>query len=175
MPVPLHYGRQGITAPARLVVCRNPLLADDRARRELLAVTEERLLRVARRVEAGWLKDRDKILAAVTRCLNRSKVAKHFFWRLAQGSFSFERCGEHMAAEAALDGIYVVRTNVPATDLPAPSVVTSSKALSHAEQAFRTLKSPDLRIRPIHHWAEPRVRAHTFLRMRTQTTRAAAA
>ena len=160
-----------ITAPEfpgeRLVVCRNPLLADDRARtrRELLAVTEERLLRIARRVEAGRLKDRDKILAAVTRCLSRSKVAKHFSWRVAQGSFSFERCGEQIAAEAALDGIYIVRTNVPATDLPAPSVVTSYKALSHAEQAFRTLKSLDLRIRPIHHWAERRVRAHIFLCM----------
>ena len=149
----------------RLIVCRHPLLAEDRARtrRELLAVTQERLQRIALRVEAGRLKDRDKILAAVTRCLSRSKVAKHFSCHVEQGTFSFECIEEQIAAEAALNGIYIVRTNVPA--MPPSSVVTSYKALAHAEQAFRTLKSLDLRIRPIHHWAERRVRAHIFLCM----------
>ena len=149
----------------RLIVCRHPLLAEDRARtrRELLAVTQERLQRIALWVEAGRLKDRDKILAAVTRCLSRSKVAKHFSCHVEQGTFSFERIEEQIAAQAALDGIYIVRTNVPA--MPPSSVVTSYKALAHAEQAFRTLKSLDLRIRPIHLWVERRVRAHIFLCM----------
>ena len=119
MVAPSLFDQRGlveITTPEfpgeRRIVCRHSLLAEDRARtrRELLAVTQERLQRIALRVEAGRLKDRDKILAAVIRCLSRSKVAKHFSCHVEQGTFSFERIEEQIAAEAALNGIYIVRT-----------------------------------------------------------------
>lgn len=160
-----------ITAPEfpgeRLVVCYNPLLAADRerTRNELLDVAHGRLEAIARRVEAKRLKEKAKIAAAVARCLSRSKVAKHFTCVVGEGVFTFQRDQARIAAEAALDGIYVVRTSVPASSLPPGEVVTSYKSLSRAEQAFRTLKSLDLRIRPLHHWAERRVRAHIFLCM----------
>ncbi len=151
----------------RLVLCRNPLLAEerDRTRRALLAATEVRLDRLRHRVLAGRLKDEAKIGAALQRAVARHKVAKHFICEVRPGHFSFRRDEDSITAEAALDGIYVVRTSVPEGQLSAERVVLSYKSLAHAEQAFRTLKSIDLRVRPIHHRLEPRVRAHIFLCM----------
>ena len=151
----------------RLVLCRNPLLAEerDRTRCALLAATEERLARLKRRVDAGRLKDEAKIGAALQRAVARHKVAKHFICEVGPGHLSYSRDLARITAEAALDGIYVVRTNVPAAELSAERVVLSYKSLARAEQAFRTLKSIDLRVRPIHHRLERRVRAHIFLCM----------
>lgn len=151
----------------RLVVCYNPLLAEERARKRhaLLETTEKRLSALARRVAAGQLKDKAKIAAAQASILSRSKVRKHFECVVDQARFSYQRREDRIAAEAALDGIYVVRTSVPATAMPSEAVVVSYKTLARAEQAFRVLKSVDLRIRPIRHWTEGRVRAHIFLCM----------
>ena len=151
----------------RLVLCRNPLLAHerDRTRRALLDATQQRLDQLARRVAAGRLKDPAKIGAALQRALSRHKVGKHFRCDIAPGRFAYHRDEARISAEAALDGLYVVRTSLPATSLSAERVVLSYKSLAHAEQAFRTLKSIDLRVRPIHHHLERRVRAHIFLCM----------
>jgi hypothetical protein len=151
----------------RLIVCRNPLLAEDRARtrRELLEATEKLLERLAKRVQSGRLKRQEKIGEALGRIKNRFKMAKHFECTVGEGQFSYRRREENIRREAELDGFYVVRTSVPAEQLPADQAVLGYKRLSHAERAFRTLKSIDLRVRPIHHWAEPRVRAHIFLCM----------
>ena len=151
----------------RLILCRNPLLAEDRARtrRELLAATEQLLNKLAQRVAAGRLKQAAKIGAALGRTLNRYKVGKHFACDIGEGRFSFARRADSIAREAALDGIYVVRTSVPAASLTTRDAVLGYKSLAHAEQAFKVLKSIDLRLRPIHHWTERRVRSHIFLCM----------
>jgi len=151
----------------RLIVCRNPLLAEERARtrRALLEATEQLLDKLARRVATGRLKDPGKIGRALGRALGRYKVGKHFECEVSQGRFSFRRREDKIAREAALDGIYVVRTSVPAAALPAQQVVLGYKSLALAEQAFKTFKSVDLRVRPIHHRLARRVRAHIFLCM----------
>jgi hypothetical protein len=160
-----------ITSPdypgERLAVCHNPLLEEERARtrQALLNATELLLNKLARRVASGRLKDQAKIGKALGRILGRYKVGKHFECEVGEGRFSFHRRPENIAREASLDGIYVVRTNVPATLLPTDNLVRGYKSLAHAEQAFKILKSVDLRIRPIHHWSERRVRAHIFLCM----------
>jgi hypothetical protein len=149
----------------RLVVCRNPALAAERARKriELLAATEAALAKVIARVEAGTLRGAARIGLAVGRIVDRFKMAKHFELDIADDHLVFTRRSESIAAEAALDGLYVLRTSVPAERLDAPDVVRAYKRLSRVERAFRSLKSPDLAIRPIRHWTEDRVRAHVFL------------
>lgn len=149
----------------RLIVCRNPLLAEERARtrRALLEATEQLLDKLARRVAAGRLKDAGKIGQALGRVLGRYKVGKHFACEVAQGRFSFRRQEDKIAREAALDGIYVIRTSVPAAALPTAQALLGYKSLALAEQAFKTFKSVDLRVRPIHHRLARRVRAHIFL------------
>jgi hypothetical protein len=160
-----------ITDPAypgeRLVVCRNPLLAAERSRKreELLASTERDLERIRGQVAAGKLRAEKAIGLRVGRVIDRFKMAKHFVLRIEAGHFGFERNQEQIAQEAALDGFYVLRTNVPATQLDTAAVVRTYKSLSQVERAFRSLKTLDLHVRPIHHYTEARVRAHVFLCM----------
>ena len=151
----------------RLVVCCNPLVAEDRARTraELLAATARLLAPIKQRVEAGTLQGEVEIGLAVGQVANRYKVKKHFEFVIEDERFAYRLKEARIAEEAALDGIYVLRTNVAANELPAPDVVRSYKALAEAERAFRTLKGPELEIRPIHHRLEERVRAHVFLCM----------
>lgn len=151
----------------RLVVCRNPLVAADRRRRreELLAATERELAPIRARVEAGTLRGKAEIGLAVGEVWNRFKVRKHFQLEIADDRFGYRREEAKIAAESALDGIYVLRTSVPAAELPAADVVRSYKALAQAERGFRTLKGPELELRPIHHRLDERVRAHVFLCM----------
>ncbi len=160
-----------ITSPdypgERLVVCYNPLLAAERRRTrcDLLHSTEQLLDGLVRRVQAGRLKKKEKIGQQLGRKLNRYKMGKHFECEIEEGSFSYRRREESIAEEEVLDGIYVLRTSVPAGKLPAEEVVTGYKSLSQAERAFRTLKSVDLRVRPIHHRVPDRVRSHILLCM----------
>jgi hypothetical protein len=153
----------------RLIVCRNPALAEERRRkrRELLDATEKDLkdiqVRVARRRQP--LRGAGKIGQAVGAVLGRRKVAKHFRIAITDQSLSFERDHGAIAAEAALDGIYVLRTSVPAEALDAADTVRAYKGLARVERAFRSLKTVDLDIRPVFHWLSPRVRAHVFLCM----------
>ena len=150
----------------RLVVCRNPLVAEERARKreELLAATERGLEEIAERVEAGTLRGAAEIGIAVGPALKRYRVKKHFEVTIADASFAYERKEKQIATEAVLDGFYVLRTSVAKERLDAPGVVRSYKQLKWAERAFRTLKGP-LEVRPIHHRLEDRVRAHLFLCM----------
>jgi len=161
-----------ITAPTdypgeRLVVCRNPLIGAERARKreELLAATERELSEIAERVKAGTLKGAAEIGLAVGPALKRYRVKKHFEIAIADAGFTFSRKAEQIKAEAELDGFYVLRTNAPETQLPAAEVVRSYKGLEQVERAFGTLKGPELEIRPVHHHLEGRVRAHVFLCM----------
>jgi hypothetical protein len=150
----------------RLVVCRNPLVAAERARKreDLLAATERALAEIEGRVEQGTLRGKAEIGLAVGAVWNRWRVRKHFAVEITDTAFSFARKLEQVAAEAALDGIYVLRTSVAEAELPAPEVVRAYKQLKEVERAFRTLKGP-LELRPIHHRLEERVRAHVFLCM----------
>ncbi|MHB1469270.1 MAG: IS1634 family transposase [Solirubrobacteraceae bacterium] len=151
----------------RLIVCRNPFVAEDRARKreELLSGTERGLLEIAERVKRGTLKGADQIGLAVGPALGRYRVKKHFDVQITDTTFTYSRKVEQIAAEAALDGIYVLRTSVPHSELQASEVVRSYKGLEQVERAFRTFKGPELQIRPIHHRLEDRVRAHVFLCM----------
>lgn len=153
----------------RLIVCRNPLLAEERARKrsELLAVTERKLAAITAATERARrpLRGKDLIGVRVGRVLARSKMGKHFTVTITDTAFTYTRKATNIAAEAALDGIYVIRTNVPAAALDAPGVVTAYKQLSHVERAFRTLKSPELEVRPIYHRKDGRIRAHVLLCM----------
>ena len=158
-----------ITSPdfpgERLVVCRNPVLADERARKReaLLGATEDALARVAALVEHGRLKSAAAIGVRAGRVVNAHKMAKHFELDIAEGVFAYRRRSDAIAAEAALDGLYVVRTSVPAERLEAASVVETYKRLSGVERDFRALKGEDLLVRPIFHWRADRVRSHLFL------------
>ena len=151
----------------RLIVCRNPLVAADRARKreELLAATERGLQEIAARVERGTLHGADQIGLAVGPELKRYRVRKHFALQITDTTFTYERKTEQITAEAALDGIYVLRTSVGDTELDSGEVVRSYKQLKVVERAFRTFKGPELEIRPIHHRLEDRVRAHVLLCM----------
>ena len=151
----------------RLVVCRNPLVAADRARKreELLAATERGLEEIAQRVERGTLQGADQIGLAVGPALKRYRVKKHFQVKITDTTFTYERKTEQITAEATLDGIYVLRTSVTDSELDSGEVVRSYTQLKVIERAFRTLKGPELEIRPIHHRLEDRVRAHVFLCM----------
>jgi hypothetical protein len=148
----------------RLVVCRNPLVAHERARKrdDLLQATERALDEVARRVEQGTLRGEAEIGLAVGAVWNRWRVRKHFQVEIEERGFRFARNEERIAAEAALDGVYVLRTSVAEAELAAPDIVRAYKQLNEVERAFRTLKGP-LELRPIHHRLEDRVRAHVFL------------
>jgi transposase len=149
----------------RLVVCRNPLVAEERRRKrdDLLQATEALLSPIKARVEAGTLRGAAAIGLAVGEVANKRKVKKHFQLEIEDDRFDYHRKQEQVDAEAALDGFYVLRTNVPGEQLSGPEVVRSYKALAQAERAFRTLKGPELELRPIHHRLEQRVRAHAFL------------
>jgi transposase len=151
----------------RLVACRNPQLAALRAhkREDLLQATEKNLQKVRAMVQAGRLRGQDKIGLRVGKVINQYKVAKHFTLDIHAQAFVFQRTPESIAAEAALDGIYVIRTSVPDEQMDAADCVRHYKSLAQVERAFRTLKSMDLRIRPIHHRLADRVRAHIFLCM----------
>ena len=151
----------------RLIVCKNPYLARDRARTRggLLAATEKKLDEISRRVASGRLKDPARIGQALGRVAGKYRMAKHFKFTVDVGKFSYGRNQESIASEAALDGFYVLRTSVPEERWPADKVVSSYKSLSAAEKAFRTLKGVDLKLRPIHHRLEDRVRSHIFLCM----------
>ena len=151
----------------RLVVCRNPLVAADRRRRreELLEATERELAPIRQRVEAGTLRGGAEIGLAVGAVANRYKVRKHFLFEIADDRFAYRRNEARIAEEAALDGIYVLRTSVAGEELASAEVVRSYKQLAAVERAFRTLKSIELEIRPINHRREERVRAHVFLCM----------
>lgn len=154
----------------RLVVCRNPAVAAERARKrhELLAATETELDKVTAMVYGprGSLRTADagKIGERVGRVINRYKVAKHFELDIADGHLAYQRKTDQITAEAALDGLYVLRTTCPPERLGAPATVRAYKQLKMAERAFRTMKDT-IEIRPIHHHLEPRVRAHVFLCM----------
>jgi hypothetical protein len=162
-----------ITSPdfpgERLVACKNPLLAKERARKrqELVAATEEKLEAVARatRREKNPLRGRDKIGVRVGRILGRSKVAKHFRYEITEEDFSYERDEVSITDEAALDGIYVLRTSVDAEQMQSEDVVRAYKQLSRIERAFRISKDFALEVEPIRHRREERVRAHVFLCM----------
>jgi transposase len=151
----------------RLIACRNPALAELRTykREELLKATEKALETVRSSVQGGRLKGKDAIGVRVGRVVNKYKVAKHFELTIEDDCLTFTRREEQIAAEGALDGIYVIRTNVPQTQMSAPDTVRNYKALADVERAFRSLKTVDLKIRPIHHRLERRVRAHIFLCM----------
>jgi hypothetical protein len=161
-----------ITSPdfpgERLVACMNPFLEAERARKResLLAATEADLAKIAAacaRVRAP-LRGQDKIAVRVDRALNRRKVGKHFTTDIGEDRFSYHRNQDSITAEAALDGIYVLRTSVEPGDLDRGEIVSSYKALAQVERAFRAFNT-DLDIRPIRHRTEDRVRAHVFLRM----------
>lgn len=162
-----------LTSPAfpgeRLIACYNPLLAEDRARKrqELLEAAEAKLQAVveATRRERRPLRGRERIGVRVGKILGRSKVAKHFRYRITERGFSFQRDEESVASEARLDGIYILRTSVPEEELEAEAVVRAYKRLSELEQAFRISKDFALEVEPIYHRREDRVRAHLFLCM----------
>ena len=151
----------------RLVACRNPELAKLRAhkREDLLAATEGNLAKIKARVEAGKLTGGEQIGLRTGKVVNQYKVAKHFDLVIGDTTFTFARKPESIAAEAALDGIYIIRTSVPAARMDAPQCVRNYKSLANVERAFRSLKTVDLKIRPIHHRTADRVRAHIFLCM----------
>ena len=151
----------------RLVACRNPELAKLRVhtRDDLLATTEKNLQRIKARVDAGKLLGKDKIGVAVGKVVNQYKVAKHFELTITDVSFTYTRLADNIAAEAALDGLYIIRTSVKAERMDAPTCVRTYKSLAQVERAFRSIKTMDLKVRPIHHRLENRVRAHIFLCM----------
>lgn len=151
----------------RLVVCKNPLLAQERARKReaLLEATEAKLEPVLRQVAKGRLVGESQIALRVGKVLEHYKMAKHFQLEIGERQLKVTRDQDKIAQEAALDGFYVVRTSVPQAELDAPGVVRSYKQLAHVEYAFRSLKSFDLQVRPLHHYSETRVRAHLLLCM----------
>jgi hypothetical protein len=153
----------------RLIACRNPLLAAERTRKReaLLLATEKKLEEIARatRRVTRPLRGAEAIALRVGEVLGRSKVAKHFRTEITADAFTYARDEVNIAREAVLDGIYVIRTSVPVEELSAEDAVGAYKSLSDVERAFRSTKSVDLEVRPIHHRNEPRVRAHVFLCM----------
>ena len=153
----------------RLIVCRNRDLARERAREReaLLAATERELARIQAQVrrKGSVLRDAAEIGLAVGGVINAKKMAKHFALEIRDGHFAWRRKLDQIEAEARLDGIYVIRTSVPAEDLGPAHAVQAYKDLSRVERAFRSMKTIDLEIRPIRHWNAERVRAHVFLCM----------
>ncbi len=162
-----------ITSPdfpgERLILCRNAALAAERARKreDLLAATERELARIATGVARtrAPLRGKAEIGMAVGAVRDKHKMAKHFALEITDTTFTFARKTAEIAAEAALDGLYAVRTSLPATALDDAATVRSYKSLSLVEHAIRSLKTVDLRVRPVYHWLPDRVRAHVFLCM----------
>jgi transposase len=151
----------------RLIACRNPELAKLRAhkRESMLAATQKELYKVRGRVERGRLRGKGPIGVRVGKVIDKYKMAKHFALNVGDASLQYELRAERIAEEAALDGIYIVRTSLPASRASDEDVVRSYKRLANVERAFRSLKTIDLHVRPIHHRLAPRVRAHIFLCM----------
>lgn len=153
----------------RLVVCRNPALAEERARKrlELLAATEGHLAKIAQATQRARsrLRGEQAIALRVGRVIERFHMAKHFELTITDASFTWRRRDEAIAAEAALDGLYVIRTSLPQDKLDAEQAVAAYKSLAHVERAFRSMKTVDLHVRPVFHYSAPRVRAHVFLCM----------
>jgi transposase len=153
----------------RLIVCRNPLLAEERSRKReaLLQATEAELMKItdATTRARNRLKGTEEIALRVGRVIDHFRMGKHFELNITDSSFTWGRKAEQIQQEAALDGLYVVRTSLPATELPAEAAVTAYKGLAVVERAFRSLKTVDLQVRPVFHWNAARVRAHVFLCM----------
>jgi hypothetical protein len=160
-----------ITSPEfpgeRLIACRNPVLAADRARTrsELLAATGKLLAPIIARVQTGKLRGAGKIGVEVGKVISKYKTGKHFGIVITDTSLAITRNQAQIDEEAALDGFYVLRTSVPASDLDAPGVVTAYKNLKYAERDFRSIKADDLDLRPIYHYLEERVKAHVLICM----------
>lgn len=156
-------------AGERLIACFNPLLAEERARKrpELLAATEKQLEKIAAatRRPKRPLRGKQNIGVRAGKILNRYKMGKHFQLHIEDDSFSYQRKTANIEREQSLDGIYIIRTSVPKEALSSEQVVASYKSLSNVERAFRSLKSVDLHVRPIHHRLADRVRAHILLCM----------
>jgi hypothetical protein len=151
----------------RLICCRNPALAAQRAarRESLLAATEEELGTIRASVRAGRLKDADKIGIRVGKVINKRKVGKHFIISIADGQLEFRRDQQKIDAEAALDGIYVIRTSAGADELGSGETIEAYKDLGNLERDFWSMKAEDIDLRSIYHYLENRVRAHVFLCM----------
>jgi transposase len=151
----------------RLIACRNPALAAERSRKrdELLAATEKLLTPIKDAVDAARLVGADKIGVRAGRAVNRYKMAKHFALDISHDAFEFSPKTDQITAEAALDGIYVIRTNVAAERLDAAATIEAYKELANVERDFRSLKAIDLDLRPIYHHLEDRVRAHVLICM----------
>lgn len=153
----------------RLIVCRNPILADERARKreELLQATERKLepIRWATKRKTNPLRDRKNIGLRVGKVIGKYKMEKHFELTITDDSFTYARREENIAAEAMLDGLYVVRTSVVTEVMAADRVVQTYKSLSRVERAFRSMKTVDLQLRPIYHHKDDRIRSHVFVCM----------
>jgi len=151
----------------RLVACRNPQLARLRAdkRQSLLDATSRELEHVRGMISRGRIKGKAAIGVRIGKVINKYKMSKHVVLDIRDDGFDFHLDDDKVSAEAALDGLYVIRTSVPAPRLATDNVVRSYKMLSQVEQAFRSLKTIDLEVRPIRHWVEDRVKAHIFLCM----------
>jgi Transposase DDE domain len=154
----------------RLIACRNPAQADLRAakRDSMLAATEALLATLTTRVASGRLAGADAVGVAVGKIINKYKMAKHLSYQITDTTLTYQRNQASIATEAALDGIYVIRTSVPTTELDTPSTVSAYKDLSHLERDFRNIKTDDLDLRPIHHYLSDRVRAHVLICMLAQ-------
>ncbi len=154
----------------RLIACRNPALAQLRAakRESLLAATEALLATIATRARDGKLAGADAIGVAVGKIIDKYKMAKHLTWQITDTTLSFQRNHTGIAAEAGMDGIYVIRTNVSSAQLDVPAVVGAYKNLAHVERDFRNIKTDDLDLRPVHHYLPDRVRAHVLICMLAQ-------
>jgi hypothetical protein len=151
----------------RLICCRNPALADERARKRqaLLAATEKDLATIAASVHAGRLTGADKIGERIGKVIGKHKVAKHFLREVTDSTFTYSRDEDKISAEAALDGIYVIRTSVTNETLNSAQAVTAYKNLKYVERDFHIIKADDLDLRPIHHYLDKRVRAHVLICM----------
>ena len=151
------------------MVCRNPFLAEERARKrqELLAATEKKLeeIAAATRRSRQPLRSKEQIGIRVGKVLNHYKVGKHFVLEIDEQKFSYRRDEWRIAKEAALDGLYVIRTSVAAEALSSGNTVRAYKDLAKVERAFRSMKTIDLHVRPIYHWLDQRIKAHVFLCM----------
>lgn len=154
-------------AGERLICCRNPALADERARKReaLLVATEKELNKITNRVSSGTLSGKDAIGVAVGKVINKRKMSKHITLDISDTEFGFSRDEEKIQAESALDGIYVIRTGLDTHTLAGSDVVAAYKSLAHVERDFRIIKIDDLDLRPIYHYLSDRVRAHIFLCM----------
>jgi transposase len=153
----------------RLIACRNPLLGEERKRKreELLVATEKQLQKIvaATQRKRRPLRGKKDIGMAVGKVLGHYKMGKHYQLTIEDDGFQWERKQANIQREASLDGIYVIRTSVPANALTSEQVVARYKSLSTVERAFRSMKSVDLKVRPIHHYQPERVKAHVFLCM----------